>query len=203
MTSLMYRNTFFYTIAMRLIYGKGFYDRYEKITALIPKYSSVVEVCCGDCYLYKHYLLHKNIAYTGLDINPLFIDSARGAGIHVLRRNLLSNESIPEADYILIQASLYHFILDVDFIYDNLLEAAKTELIIAEPIHNLSTSSNALIRCVAKYSANPGTGNPRHRFTKHTFEKFCHRHAKDLKGMFEIANGREACAIFQKPANQK
>ena len=95
MTSIIYRNTLLYNVAVRAIYGKGFYDRYEQIAALIPKHSSVVEVCCGDCYLYKNYLSHKNIEYTGLDFNPVFISKARAMGINVLHHNLLSNDSIP------------------------------------------------------------------------------------------------------------
>ncbi|MEH2238948.1 class I SAM-dependent methyltransferase [Nostoc sp.] len=199
MKSLIYSNPTFYNITMRLIYGKGFHNRYKSIASLIPENSTVLEACCGDCYLYKHYLLPKNVKYTGLDINRNFISSAKKSGINVIYHNLLSSDYIPETEYIIIQASMYHFLPnDVDFIYKKLFEATKKEIIIVEPIKNFSTSSNWIIKLISRYLANPGTGHATQRFTATTFQEFCYRYSGNLKNLFKIANGREMCAIFHK-----
>ncbi|MEH2066864.1 MAG: methionine biosynthesis protein MetW [Nostoc sp.] len=199
MKSLIYLNPTFYNLTMRLIYGKGFYDRYERIASLIPENSTVLEACCGDCYLYKHYLLPKNVKYTGLDINRSFISSAKKLGINVIYHDLLSRDYIPEAEYTIIQASMYHFLPNnVDFIYKKLFKATKKEIIIVEPIKNFSTSSNLIIKFISRYLANPGTGHATKRFTSTTFEEFCYRYSGNLKDLFKIANGREMCAVFKK-----
>ncbi|MEH2158043.1 methionine biosynthesis protein MetW [Nostoc sp.] len=199
MKSLIYLNPTFYNLTMRLIYRNGFHNRYESIASLIPENSTVLKACCGDCYLYKHYLLPKNVKYTGLDINRSFISSAKKSGINVRYNNLLSSDYIPEAEYTIIQASMYHFLPNnVDFIYKKLFNATKKEIIIVEPIKNFSTSSNCIIKLISRYLANPGTGHATQRFTVTTFEEFCYRYSGNLKNLFKIANGREMCAVFHK-----
>ena len=198
MKSIIYSYRFLYNIAVRCLYRKEFEDRYEKIALLIPESSTVVELCCGDCYLYKHYLKKKNVKYTGLDINTGFIYSAQRDGINVIYHNLLTNNPIPEAEYIIIQASMYHFLPDVNGFYSRLLKSTQKELIISEAVETLSTSSNPLIRFIARCALNPGSGPPTEYFTKQTFKKFCDEHSDNLKCLFEIANGKEMCAVFRK-----
>ena len=125
MTSIIYSKRILIISAMRLLYSKGFGDRYKQIAMLIPNHSTVLEVCCGDCYLYKHYLSQKNIKYLGLDINPHFISSALKDGINILHHDQLSNKPIPEAQYIIIQASLYHFLPNEDIIFDKFCDQPK------------------------------------------------------------------------------
>lgn len=199
MKSLVYRNITSYHLIMRLIYGNGFFSRYENIASLIPAGSTVLEVCCGDCYLYKHYLIGKRVRYTGVDINESFLASARKAGIDVLEHDLRSPGELPRAEYVIVQGSMYHFLPDaLESIFEKLLRAATKQLIVVEPTKTLSNSSNWLIRSMSKYLANPGTGHATRRFTPETFEAFCQGHSGLLRNLFETAHGRETCAVFEK-----
>ena len=52
---------------------------------------------------------------------------------------------LPEADVVIMQASLYHFLPGADAIVERMLAAARERVIIAEPIRNLSTSRLPLV----------------------------------------------------------
>jgi ubiquinone/menaquinone biosynthesis C-methylase UbiE len=53
------------------------------IADLIPCEAKVVDVCCGDCYIYLNFLKKKNVKYLGLDINQAFVNAAKRKGISV------------------------------------------------------------------------------------------------------------------------
>jgi len=158
----VYSHPFLYHLAMRLLYGRQFTGRYEVISSQIPDRSQVVEVCCGDCYLYTHYLKRKQVDYLGLDINPLFLDYARKKGVSV-RRFDLWKDPIPSAEIVVMQGSLSQFIPHHRQILERLLAAARGRLIVAEPVRNLAASKNPIIAYLAKRLSDPGfyeTGNP-------------------------------------------
>ncbi len=196
MRSIVYWNAFSYNIIMRLLYPGGFKDRYAKLAALIPDDVSVVEICCGDCYLYRNYLSEKKIKYTGLDINPSFIAKAKKNGIDVYRFDLNQAKEIPKAEYLIMQASLYQFLPDAAGLMKKLLAAAQKKVIIAEPVKNLSTSQNSLTRFIAKRLSNPGTHHQMERFNEQSFVAFCNAFSDGLTSISASANGKELIAVF-------
>jgi hypothetical protein len=196
MRSPVYWHPAVYHLIMKLLYGKFFRARYEAIAKLIPESATIVEVCAGDGYLYQNYLSKKNIHYTGLELNPAFVNAARKRRFPFHLSNLITDE-VPSADYVIIQASLYQFIPDEHRIIRKLLHAANKTLIIAEPIRNLSDSSNSFVKFLAKYSANPGDTHATKRFNRSTLLE-CFSHYPEFKKSFEIEGGREMVGIFQK-----
>jgi len=104
MRSPVYWHPSIYRIVMKFLYGKSFKARYKAISEIIPDNISVVEVCAGDGYLYECFLKKKNILYSGLDINPVFVSTAKRKGMPFFLHDL-TKEAIPLSDYVIIQAS--------------------------------------------------------------------------------------------------
>ncbi len=92
---------------MRLLYGRHFGERYAAIAEYIPIGTSVVDVCAGDCYLYRKHLHRKSIRYLGLDASVRLVRWARRRGIEAREFNLWIDD-VPGGDIVLMQASLYN-----------------------------------------------------------------------------------------------
>ncbi len=196
MTSPVYWHPAIYHRLMKILYGNYFEARYKSIADLIPDYATVTEVCAGDAYLFKNYLKIKNVKYTGLDINSSFVKHGQKNNIQIFEFDLLKDE-VPVSDYIIIQASLYQFIPEHEFIVRKLLASTKKTLLIVEPIRNLALSSNRVVAFIAKYSANPGENHKIHRFNRETLMAFF-RQFEEFESTKEIEGGRELIGIFRK-----
>lgn len=196
MRSPVYWHPAFYRLAMKLLYGRYFQARYAAIAGLIPAGATVVEVCAGDVYLYDHYLRKKNVTYTGLDVNSAFVSGARRRKISFSSFDIL-RETIPAADYVIMQASLYRFIPTEQEILKKLLNAVNNFLIVAEPVRNLSDSPNPVLRWIARHSANPGKEYTSIRFNKISLRACFEKHP-EFKEMKEMDGGREMIGIFKK-----
>ena len=199
-TSLIYQHPLIYETLMRVLYGKHYANRYERLAKHIPANSTVLDVCCGPAVLYHRYLKHKGIDYTGVDINPKLLKALENSGGKSLCMDLSSDVPLPVADYVIMQASLYHFLpLQVDHILDKLCKAARKQVLIAEPVKNLSDSPIPIIARFAKKSANPGTGDQSHRFNEATLDLTMGRFkaSGQLNGSEMIAGGREKLYIIQ------
>ncbi len=196
MRSPVYWHPLMYQFTMRVLYGRYFQARYRAIADLIPENSSVVEVCAGDAYLYRNYLKKKNVKYTGLDINPVFINSAKRKNIPFAYCDVMKND-IPAADHVIIHASLYQFIPNEHTVLRKLLNAAGRTLIVSEPVRNLADSSNAVISFLAKYSANPDSSHAVKRFNKEML-LFCFKQYSEFRQWKEAHGGRELIGVFRK-----
>ncbi|MFC9896527.1 class I SAM-dependent methyltransferase [Nocardia sp. NPDC127579] len=195
-TSLIYRNSTLYEVLMRGLYGRYYAARYRAVAASIPAGASVADVCCGPATLYTRYLREKSVDYTGLDLNDGFIAELTKAGGRGLVWNMNSDAALPAADYVLMQASLYHFLPDPAAVLDRMLAAARTQVIVAEPIRNLATSDNRLLAAVGQRFTNAGTGTQAHRFTESTLDAFFARYADRVVRSEVIAGGREKMYVL-------
>jgi Methionine biosynthesis protein MetW len=196
MKSFVYWHPYFYRSAMKMLYGRYFEARYRAIADIIPERATVIELCAGDGYLYQNYLKHKVVTYSGLEINPIFVKAAQRKNIPISIHDIV-NDSIPSADYVIIQASLYQFIPNENQLIRKLLEATTIALIVAEPVINLAASSNPILRTLAKYSANPGKDHALNRFNKDTLFN-CFRNFPEFQEMKSIDGGREMIGVFRK-----
>ena len=169
MRSILYWHPYIYKFLMKLRFKKYFNERYEAINELIPAGSSVVDVCCGDSFLYS-FLKNKKIEYLGLDFNPSFIKNSIKQGINVKLFNIYE-DPIPPADFVVIQASLYQFIPNHQKLLHKLYNSANKYLIITETIDSYGSSNNKFISFVGKILNNPGDGIKKERFTYLTFKK--------------------------------
>ena len=197
-TSFIYRSSSLYELAMLALYGRHYGSRYRAIAELVPNGSSVLDLCCGPALLYHRYLRHKLVRYTGLDVNAEFIDrlTRRGASGQVW--DLRSEKALPEADYVIMQASLYHFLPDPSPIMDRMLRAARRQVIVSEPVRNLSSSNSRLLALVGKLLTDPGVGNHSQRFNEASLDQFFSRYRSLVQQSFLVAGGREKLYILSR-----
>lgn len=203
MTSPIYWHPLLYRLAMRLLYGRFFEARYAPVAELIPDGSSVHEVCAGDCRFYWKYLAGRKIRYQASDKNPVFVRSARSKGIDCLQLDLKAG-SPPPADYIVIMASLYQFMPDHKVVVDRLLAASAKGLILTEPVVNLASSPNPLLRLAGRLGTNPGGGAAPMRFNAQSLDAFVGEFYSDcLAGSAVIAGGREKLYVLRRSSTAK
>jgi len=181
---------------MFALYGRHYSSRYQAIADLIPAGSSVVDLCCGPALLYHRSLKQKNVNYTGLDVNEKFIRQLIKRGAQGYDWDLRSEEPLPKADYLVMQASLYHFLPDPKPVVDRMLKAARRQVIIAEPVRNLATSESRLLSTLGRVLTNPGVGEHSLRFNPQTLDEFFSGYGSRVMQSFSIAGGREKVYVL-------
>lgn len=183
---------------MRVLYGRHFRARYEAVAREIPNGASVVDVCAGDCYLYRKYLKRKGVAYIALDISKPFVVTARRRGIDAREFNM-KIEALPTADVVVMQASLYYFLPDTARALEKLIAAARQRVIVAEPVRNLSDSTNPLLAAISRRSTRAASDDKDvagDRFNEASLTELF-RANPHLERMFPIPGGREMVGIFR------
>jgi len=198
--SFIYKSSFVYELAMLLLYGRHYPSRYRAIAELIPDGSSVLDLCCGPALLYHRYLRPKNVKYTGLDINANFIARLIRRGGSGQVWDLRNQEPLPPADYVIMQASLYHFLPEASPIVNQMLKAARKQVIIAEPIRNLTTSNSGLLSLLGRLFTNPGSGEQSLRFTETSLADFFSAYRSRVVQSFPIAGDRERVYVLSASA---
>ncbi|MEU4345475.1 class I SAM-dependent methyltransferase [Nocardia sp. NPDC023852] len=195
-TSLIYRNGTVYEVLMRALYGRHYTARYRAIAELIPEGASAIDLCCGPATLYTRYLRRKSVVYTGLDLNERFVARVVEAGGRGEVWNLRSDDALPPADYVIMQASLYHFLPEPRPVIDRMLAAATKQVIIAEPVRNLATSNNPVLATIGKRFTDAGDGEQAHRFTEQTLDEFFAEYGPRVVRQSLIAGGREKLYVL-------
>lgn len=150
----------------------------------------------GDAYLYQNYLARKQVNYLGLDINNTFVKSAIRKDISARMFDVMTDEVVP-ADYVIMQGSLYQFIPEEKRIIRSLLDAAKKQLVISEPVKNRAQSKNPLISFLARFAVNPGTGHAKERFNEKTLVE-CFQGFPEFKEAKTIPGGIDMIGVFEK-----
>ncbi len=198
-TSLIYQNALLYEALMLVLYGPGYFARYREIADLIPEGSTVTDLCCGPATLYHRHLKAKNVRYTGLDINARFTEDLSAKGGRGMQWDMAQHKPFPPADYLVMQASLYHFLPDPRPIVEYMLAAANRQVIIAEPVRNLTDSPNPLLAWMGRTFTNPGTGEQAHRFNESLLDRLFepYAHAGYVESSRLIAGGREKLYILR------
>jgi hypothetical protein len=197
MISPIYWHPILYEYTMRLLYGRHFMNRYRAIADAIPDGITLLEICAGDFFLYRRFLHGRRLSYKGTDRNEVFIRSAKKRGINASRLEL-PNDPVPQADVILMQASLYHFIPHHKAIIDKMLASAHSSVIIAEPISNVTSSGNAFLSRVSSLATDPGTGPQPQRFTRSTLSAFFHStYANHIVRESVIAGNHEVLYVLR------
>jgi hypothetical protein len=196
MKSPIYWHPLIYNAAMRYAYGKHFLGRYFAVANLVPDGVSVHEICAGNFYLFLRGLRGRNVDYTGSDLNRGFVRAARGRGIEARCINVL-RDPIPCADIIVMHGSLYQFMPRHAEVVDAMIAASRLSTIVAEPIVNFSTSSNALLAFLARRLTDPGSGPKPERFTEKWLDDFMYgRYRERIEHTAHIAGGREKLFVL-------
>jgi len=196
--NILYRTAIVYKLVMRLLYGRQYASRGTRIAEIIPAGSTVLDLCCGPAVLYHRHLRQKSVDYTGLDINPGFVDTLTQQGIRAYVWDLRSEGQLPRADYVVMQAALYHFLPAASDVVNRMLAAAAKQVIIAEPIRNLASSRVPVISAIAGRLSGPVVGTHPQRFTEETLDRFFDTYAAIVKDSFTIAGGREKVFVLEK-----
>ena len=195
-TSPIYKSATLYELAIFALYGRNYASRYREVADLIPGGSSVLDLCCGPARIYRRYLKKKSVVYTGLDMSPRFVSRVKRLGGQAAIWDLRQDRALPTADYVLMQASLYHFLPDASPIIARMLAAAKKQVIVSETIRNVASSKSRVISALAQLLTDPGVGKQPHRFTEQSldqlFEPYLDRAAKILY----VAGGREKVYVL-------
>jgi len=197
-TSFIYHNAFIYEGLMRVLYGSGYNGRFQTLADLIPQGGSVLDVCCGPATLFHRYLKKKGVHYTGLDINSAFIERLSASGATGMVWNLEEDRPLPRTEYVIMQASLYHFLSDPVPVVKRMLAAAEKQVLIAEPIRNVADSQSALLAFLARKLTNPGTGDQPNRFNESRLDALLepYRQRGQVVESRLIAGGREKLYIL-------
>jgi SAM-dependent methyltransferase len=192
----IYRSPLLYQMVMRALYGRSYRSRQSAIAELIEPDSTVVEACCGLGTLYLDHLRRKDVRYTGLDSSAKFVRMLAKKGIDVRSWDMHMAIPLPSADYVVMQASLYHFLPDPGPVVDRMLSAAKRQVIIAEPVRNLTTDHPRLGRVFATLT-DAGSGPELHRFDAEALDRFFSRYADRVGHVGSIADGREKLYVLE------
>jgi SAM-dependent methyltransferase len=196
--SLIYSNSSIYEAVMRVLYGRGYNERFRPIAELIAEGSSVLDVCCGPGTLFYRYLKTKGVHYIGLDVNRRFVERLSAAGATGLIWNLNEARPLPRAEYVVMQGSLYHFLPEASSVIERMIAAAEKQVLIAEPIRNVTDSQIFLLAFLARKLTNPGTGDQPNRFNEARLDALMARYRAPGRHMQSrlIAGGREKLYIL-------
>ncbi len=191
----IYRSPRLYSLIMLLLYRRNFQTRQESLANLIPPGASVVEVCCGTGMLYLNHLRQKNVQYTGLDLSPAFVSALSTRSIDARLWDLRSSTPLPRADYVVMQASLYHFLPDPEPVVDRMLRAARIQVLVSEPIHNLTTDYPRLSRMFATLT-DAGAGPERLRFDEDSLDQLFAKYEGGVRHGTLMPGGREKLFVL-------
>jgi hypothetical protein len=197
-SSLIYNHRAAHHLLLRLLYGRYFSARYEAIASEVPAGSAVVDVCAGDGYLYLNYLCAKPVQYQALDISPHLVRWMQRHGIRA-RQFDVWRDAVPAADVVIMQASLYQFLPDAAPVVEKLLRAARQRVIIAEPVRNLASSDNPVLRLIGRHLTRPEAGGGTYqadRFDRVSLMAMF-RQFPALERCCELPGGREIMGIFR------
>jgi SAM-dependent methyltransferase len=194
--SLVYRSVALYEAVMLALYGRHYPARLRAIADLIPAGSSVLDVCSGPGTLYSRHLRRRSISYLGIDINPRFVARLRQLGASAELRDLRDDQPLPPADYVLMQASLYHFLPDPTPVVNRMLRAARKQVIISEPIRNLAGSSSPWLAALARRQTDAGSGGEALRFNEQTLDAFFISFQRQVNRTFLLPGGREKVYVL-------
>ena len=195
-TGLVYRSAMGYELVMRLLYGRHYANRLRAVAEHVPPGASVLELCPGPGALYARHLRGRAGDYTGIDINERFAARLRRLGARAVVLDLAQPADLPEADVVIMQASLYHFLPGAGEIVDRMVTAARMRVIVAEPIRNLASSANPLLAAMSRRTTDAGAGGHERRFDEHSLDDLMARYADVTIAAFRIHGGREKVFVL-------
>jgi trans-aconitate methyltransferase len=199
--SVIYRSAKLYELAMRVLYGRQYSTRSAVVAELIPDHSSVVDLCCGPGRLYGRHLRQKSVDYTGLDINVRFVEAVERLGGRAMAWDVSSARPLPKAEFVIMQASLYHFLPEPLPVLERMFEAATEGVIIAEPIRNFADSESRSLAAIGRLLTNAGAGEKPLRFTEASLDHLMSTFEAGVSKSFLIPGGREK--VFLLPAKHQ
>ncbi len=195
MINPIYAHPRIYETGLRILYRSRYIERLTAVAEEIPEGASVVDLCAGDCALYRYVLKQKKVDYLACDRNEKFLRWAENQGINTQYLNLFTDD-VPTVDCVVLMGSLYQFYPNEQHILSKMIQSAREKVIVSEPIRNLSQSRFFLLKWLAYYLTKFGKETYKHRFN----EKSLHLLLKEAGFHFfkPIAGGREILSVLEK-----
>lgn len=181
---------------MRLLYGRHYAARQRAIADRIPAGSSVLELCCGPGTLYRRHLAGKGVHYLGLDINGGFLRRVRRSGAEAREWDVRSADPLPPADFVIMQASLYHFMDEPRPLIERMVTAARRRVILAEPVHNIARQPGPVGAAAARLT-DPGTGPQPNRYDEASLDRVLEPFASLVREHTLLPGGREKVYVLE------
>jgi trans-aconitate methyltransferase len=182
---------------MRVLYANHYRARLRAIGDLIEEGSSVVDLCCGPAALYRYELERKRVRYSGVDVNAALLRRVAQRGAQAIEADITRLEAYPKGDYLVMLGSLYHFLPDAGAVVARMLEAARRQVIVSEPIRNLAASRSRLLRRLSVRLADPGTAGAPARFDEPSLDALFAGFDGRVERSFLIPGGREKVYVLR------
>jgi hypothetical protein len=97
-----------------------------------------------------------------------------------------------------MQASLYHFLPDPLPVLRRMLAAARRQVVVAEPVRNLTCSGLPLLGPLSRMLTDPGVGRQSHRFTEGALDDLMRGLCPRPPRTRLIRGGREKIYLIEK-----
>lgn len=190
----LYFHPLIYDTAHQVRYWGKSRQRLKEVAARIPDGAHVVDLCAGTASLHRE-LKNRAVRYQALDINPTMVRRLRRAGIDA-RCGDVRHEPFPEADVLTMCSSLYHFFPDCEEMIQRMIEKARLEVIIAEPVVNAAHSRSRLLRWIGRSAGIVDGKMMDFYFDRESFVELVERFPEVVDLRF-VEPGRDMIAVFR------
>jgi SAM-dependent methyltransferase len=192
---LAYLGPLGYELVMLALYGTHYWGRYRAVADLVPHGAEVLDLCCGPGVLYRRYLRRREVRYIGWDLNRRFVTRLTSCGGHGRVCDVLGVPALPQADVVVMQGSLYHFLPDARPVLVKMLRAARLRVIVAEPVRNWATSRIPLAGRIARAATRVGDRGL--RFTEQSLDDLFATYRDRVEQAFLIPGGRDKVYVLE------
>jgi hypothetical protein len=193
-TSLIYRNIWIYRLVMNLLYLGRYRRRFKDITNLLEqKDNNIVELCFGDIFI-AEYCKESARHWVGYDINDVFVNYALKHGHNAVSTDILSLESLPDADVLIFAGSLYHFNENMHKIWQ-LMTSCASKIILSEPVKNITSIKNFVGKIGARAST-VRNGAEAFRFDRRSLIEMLDRFKETYNFTYEIVSEKKDILII-------
>ena len=193
-TSLIYRNIWIYRLVMNLLYLGRYRRRFKDITNLLEqKDNNIVELCFGDIIV-AEYCKESARHWVGYDINDVFVNYALKHGHNAVSTDILSLESLPDADVLIFAGSLYHFNEIMHKIWQ-LMTSCASKIILSEPVKNITSIKNFVGKIGARAST-VRNGAEAFRFDRRSLIEMLDRFKETYNFTYEIVSEKKDILII-------
>lgn len=138
----------------------------------------------------------KDLEYTAIDINCSLIGYLQRKKINSICADI-NEYPIPNADYIIMCSSLYHFDENAASLIRRMVSSARLMAIILEPIRHFSNSKLNILARLARYSSRVDGVIPMSHYNYNSLEKVL----KSVDGLTRIeiiSGGRDVLAVYSR-----
>ncbi len=186
----VYWGPFSYWLTMAILRPMG---RSEMFNAVVHEigHTSVLELCCGSGALARKINKSK---YTGIDANPIFVDSLNRKGFNVTHGNVLEMKW-PAADTCVMVESLYHFLPDPSAIIEKMMAGSFRKVIISESIENVSHSRHTAVRKFTAWATRIDGKLFPHRYNEDSLREFFR--SKNFRRVARV--GSNLIGVYERP----